>query len=190
MKKLLISFILLGVALGAYCQETEVGHKNIKFLMEAGVEYGGDELLDIFFTNGESQTIKAGQGGYLAVGGEFHFNKVENLFFRTTVGIKYTFTAADDANIGFSRIPITALAYWSIKDDFRVGAGVTSHQNVKLNGDGFFPDESFSSSIGPRVELGYKWIGLSYTAISYAAENEMNFSANSIGLSLSFTLPK
>jgi hypothetical protein len=35
-----------------------------KFLIEGCIEYGGDEILKVLFTNGEDQTMRAGQGGY------------------------------------------------------------------------------------------------------------------------------
>ncbi len=44
-------------------------------LYEAGLEYGGDELLTLQFTNGEEQVMLAGQGGYASIGGEFRLSQ-------------------------------------------------------------------------------------------------------------------
>lgn len=160
-----------------------------KFLVEGGIEFGGDIILQVFFTNGEDQTIRAGQGGYLAFGGEFQFPKVRPLMFRTSIGIKYTTTAADNANIRLTRFPIQLTPFWKINSDFRLGVGITSHLGPKLKGDGFIPDVAYTSSIGPRVEFGYKWIALTYTAINYEDEAGESFSASSIGASVSITFP-
>ncbi|TAE46394.1 MAG: hypothetical protein EAZ89_20165 [Bacteroidetes bacterium] len=160
-----------------------------KFLIEAGAEYGGDEILKVFFTNGGDQSVRAGQGGFLAAGGQIEFTRVKNLMIRTAIGIKYNTTAADDANIRLTRFPFTLMPYWRIRNDFRVGAGITTHIGPKLNGDGFFPDVTFTSNLGPRFEVGYKWVGITYTALAYKTSNGTSYGAGSLGASFSFTLP-
>ncbi len=190
MKKLLF-VLLLGLILTSVQVSAQQTEKPViaKFLIEGGIEYGGDEILKVFFTNGEDQTMRAGQGGYVAFGGEFQFSKVKGLMLRTTIGIKYNTTAADNANIRLTRYPIQLTPFWKINDDFRLGVGITSHLNPKLKGDGFVPDVAYTSTIGPRFEFGYKWIALTYTAISYEDETGESFSASSIGASVSFTFP-
>ena len=109
-------------------------------LYEAGLEYGGDELLTLQFTNGEEQVMLAGQGGYASIGGEFRLASVDYLALRATVGIKYNTTAADNANIAFTRIPVNIVPHFYFDEMIHVGVGVTAHQRVRLNGDGFTPD--------------------------------------------------
>lgn len=160
-----------------------------KFLIEGGIEYGGDEILQVFFTNGEDQTMRAGQGGYITVGGELQFSSVKQLMVRSSIGIKYNTTAADNANIRLTRFPVHLTPFWKINDDFRLGIGITTHLNPKLKGDNFIPDVAYTSTVGPRFEFGYKWIALTYTAISYEDGFSESFSASSIGASISFTFP-
>jgi hypothetical protein len=162
---------------------------SAKFLIEGGIEYGGDEILQIFFTNGEDQTMRAGQGGYIAVGGELQFSSVKQLMLRASIGIKYNTTAADNANIRLTRFPVHLTPFWKINGDFRLGVGITTHLNPNLKGDGFVPDVAFTSTMGPRFEFGYKWIALTYTAISYEDVSGESFSASSIGASISLTFP-
>jgi len=133
--------------------------------------------------------MRAGQGGYLALGGEFGFSKVKPLILRATVGIKYNTTAAENANIRLTRVPISLLPYLKIKDDFRIGIGVSTHQNVSFKGDGFVEDIDFLGSLGPRFEFGYKWFALTYTLIDYKSEMGEAISASSLGLSLSYVFP-
>jgi hypothetical protein len=160
-----------------------------KFLIEGGIEYGGDEILQVFFTNGEDQTMRAGQGGYIAVGGELQFSSVKQLMLRASMGIKYNTTAADNANIRLTRFPVHLTPFWKINDDFRLGIGLTTHMSPRLKGDGFIPDVTYTSTVAPRFEFGYKWIALTYTAISYKDKSGESFSASSIGASISFTFP-
>jgi hypothetical protein len=189
-KKLIIFTVFLAIAsqYPAFAQDTE---KNLipKFLLEVGLEYGGDRLLEVLFTNGNTQTMRAGQGGFIALGGQLEFGKAKNLMFRTTIGIKYNTTAADNANIRFTRIPINVLAYWKINQDFRLGAGISTHQSVRLNGDGFFPNVNLKSNLGTRFEFGYRWVALTYTAIRYRDNFGESLSGGSIGLAFSLAFP-
>ncbi len=187
--------IIFIVALGTFFTTSKVFAQQSdrpvtpKFLMEAGVEYGGDEILQVFFTNGEDQTMRAGQGGYIALGGQLEFGNIKQLMLRTSLGFKYNTTAADNANIRLTRFPIQLTPFWKINDDFRLGVGVTTHLNPKLKGDGFVPDVAFTSKVGPRFEFGYKWLAVTYTAIKYQDESDQSISANSFGASVSFTFP-
>lgn len=172
----------------AFAQKSEKA-LTAKFLVEAGVEYGGDEILQVFFTNGEDQTMRAGQGGTIAVGGEIQFKDVKHLMLRTSIGLKYNTTAADNANIRLTRFPFHFTPFYKINNDFRLGVGVTTHLSPNLKGDGFLQDIAYKSSVGPRSEFGYKWIALTYTAVKYKDETGESFSANSFGASVSFTFP-
>jgi hypothetical protein len=160
-----------------------------KFLVEGGVEYGGDEILKIIFTTGETQSMRAGQGGYLAAGGQFEFSQAKWLMLRASVGIKYNTTAAENANIRLTRVPLNLMPFWKINDDFQLGIGITAHQAVKLKGDGFVPDVDFSSRIAPRFEFGYRWFALTYSAVKYESDFNESYAASAIGFSASFTLP-
>jgi len=190
MKKILftIQISLLLISINTFSQKPE-NPLVAKFLIEGGAEFGGDEILKVSFTNGEDQSMKAGQGLYLSVGGQLEFSKVKNFMLRASIGIKYNTTAANNANIRLTRIPINLIPYWKIKNDFRFGIGITSHQSIKLKGDGFVSDVAFTSTIGPRIEFGYKWVALNYTSINYKADSIDEFSASSIGLAISFVFP-
>jgi hypothetical protein len=103
-----------------------------KFLIEGGIDYGGDEILQVFFTNGEDQTMRAGQGGFIAVGGQLEIANVKQLMLRATIGLKYNTTAAENANIRLTRLPVTLTPFWKINNDFRMGVGLTTHINPRI----------------------------------------------------------
>ena len=81
------------------------------------------------------------------------------------------------------------LSYFLKHDDFRLGIGISTHWNMKLKVDGFAPDIDFTSDMGVRVELGYKWVALTYTFINYKDEVNTVLAASSSGMSLSFDFP-
>lgn len=72
--------------------------------------------------------MRAGQGGYIALGGQFQMTKVKPLMLRAAIGLKYNTTAAENANIRFTRVPITLIPYWNINEDIRLGIGISSNQ--------------------------------------------------------------
>jgi hypothetical protein len=190
MKKvfLTLSFALLFCATQVFSQNVE---KPItaKFLIDAGFDWGGDEILQVFFTNGGDQTMRAGQGINLGFGGELQFANLKQFMLRSAISLKWTPTAADDANIMFLRFPVHLTPFWKINNDFRFGVGITTHLNPKLRGDGVFPDVSYTSTTNPRFEFGYKWVALTYTPMSYKDQQGETFSGNSVGVSFSGTFP-
>lgn len=191
---MIFSRILLLISLSFFCSNVISGQDNIKpisagLLMEFGAEWGGDELITVQFTNGNEQTMHAGQGIHLAAGTELTFPKLEDLLVRISFGLKWSPTAADDANIAFTRLPLTISPFWKIKDDFRVGVGATAHLSPKFHGDGFVNDINFSSSIGPRFEFGYKWIAVTYTLMNYESMLDM-VDGNSFGVILSYSFSR
>lgn len=157
-------------------------------LYEAGLEYGGDELLTLQFTNGEEQVMLAGQGGYASIGGEFRLANVDYLALRATVGIKYNTTAADNTNISFTRIPVNVVPHFYFDEMIHVGVGITAHQRVRLNGDGFTPDVAFTGSISPRFEIGYGGGALTYSLQDYSSQGEV-LSGSSFGISFTYVVP-
>ncbi|PPK88471.1 hypothetical protein CLV84_1439 [Neolewinella xylanilytica] len=161
---------------------------TVRMLLEGNLEYGGDDLVTVFFTNGEDQRMTAGQGGTLAVGGEYKPTGVP-LLLRATIGIKYNTEAADNANINFVRYPLNALGYVTFAKGFRAGAGLTTHLGARLKGDGFVDDVKFDTSLGTRFEFGWKWVAVTYTRLTYEAPFAGSFDGGSFGVSFSTTIP-
>jgi len=183
--KHLLSLLLATCTLSSLSAQETV---SAALLYEAGLEYGGDELLALQFTNGEEQVMLAGQGGYASIGGEFRLANVDYLALRATVGIKYNTTAADNANIAFTRIPVNVVPHFYFDEMIHVGVGITAHQRVRLNGDGFTPDVAFTGSISPRFEIGYGGCALTYSLQDYSSQGEV-LSGSSFGISFTYVVP-
>jgi len=181
-----IALGLLVFTIGALQAQEENVSQPFGFLIEGALEFGGDEIAEVFFQNGEDQSVNAGQGGSIAVGGQYALDK---LLIRGTVGWKYVTTQASDANIRLTRVPLNLSLNYLVTPDIRIGAGIQSQQSIKFKGDNIpgLPDIDFGSATGPRIEVAYKWIGISYTSMTYKSKDVAEeYKADSFGITLSY----
>lgn len=190
-KLTLISLLFFAPFCSLFSQDSIIIRKElpVRFLIKGALELGGDNVAEVFFTNGESQKVRAGQGGSIAIGAQVQFLKVERLLLHATVGYKYLTTAADNVHIRLTRVPIHLTANWKFSDNFRLGAGLAMHQAIRFKTDGLGEDYSFDAAKGPFFEFAYRGIGLSYTAMKYKDQNMNTYSANAIGLSFTLVVP-
>lgn len=156
---------------------------KVALVIEGGFEFGGDEIIELLFTNGDTQTLTAGQGGTIAIGGQFQPASIPRLSLAATVGYKFVTNASENASIGITRIPLELVGRWKLDGDWSLGAGVVRHAAVNVNGDGFVPDVSMDASTGATLELGWRWAALTWTTIEYTDPNGGVYDAGSIGVS-------
>lgn len=170
------SLLMLCCMPSAYAENDGLG-----FVFEADLEYGGDDLGTVDFTDGSSQDIKAGQGVTLALGG--HYRAHESPFsVRGTVGYKYVTTKADNSDIYVGRTVIELAGNYLWPNGWWIGGGITHHSSIKFDADGFGPDVKFDDATGPTLEAGWRWIALSYTKLDYKDEFGGEWDASSVGL--------
>jgi hypothetical protein len=154
------------------------GHLGV--VLEAAGEFGGDDLFQVYYRHGGSQTIKAGQG--VTVDGGIHFRPVSlPIDFAATVGYKFVRTAAYDTDLGVDRVVFKFTGTAPLGNHFWVTAGPVWHTGIKLNGDGFIPDVRFEDAVGGLAGIGWRWLGLTYTYIKYRAP-EGDFDASNVGI--------
>jgi hypothetical protein len=185
----LLFALLVGSSNLLFAQDSTKKTSPIRFLVTGGLELGGDEVAKVYFTNGNTQSVRAGQGGSIAVGAQLQLPSVEQFLLRATVGYKYVTTAADNVHIRLTRIPVVFTGNWMATKKLRFGAGLAMHNNIKFKADGLGDDIPFEGASGPTFEVGYSGIGLTYTAMNYKDKDKHSYSANAIGLSFSFTIP-
>jgi len=192
MRQFLISsiFFVSLASLSAVSAQSEASAIKAKFLVEGGIEYGGDDLFDATTISGAEETIKAGQGSSIGAGGQLEFRDLPYLMFRSTLSYKFVTASAGESKIRFTRIPLHVSAFYKVTDNFRLGVGAATRFSPKLKGDGALRDGSYSSPIVPRFELGFKWIAVTYTPFKYTADVDGQYSANCIGVFLSFGFPQ
>lgn len=188
-KLLFLTFaISLASQTASFAQETKKNY-NLRLLLNGALELGGDPVATVAFTNGNSQNVNAGQGISLGLGGELSLLRKEQLRLRASLGIKYVTTAAENAHIFLTRIPLILTANWMVNKDWRVGAGIVNHQAINFNAGGIGNNFSLRSPIGIQLEFAYKGIGISYTNLSYKDEFNFFYCANAIGLTFSGVIP-
>lgn len=185
-KNLLAAGLSLVVSGSAAAQDAPAAPapKGVSFdlLAEIGVEYGGDRVAKFEFTNGGTQTMRAGQGGTAAVGVRVRPRRGSPLGVRATAGIKYVTTAADNANITLTRIPLEVVGSYHVTKDVWAGAGYVHHARIRFDGDRFGPDIEFKSANGATVEVGWRWAALTYTALEYTGGGAPGLDASSLGV--------
>lgn len=162
---------------------------KVQALIGAALELGGESVAEIAFTNGDTQDMPAGQGGSVFAGLETSFAKVKNLRLRTTIGIKYLTTAADNAHIRLTRIPLQLSANWMLPENFRLGVGVVSHRAIRFRADGIGEDFDLKADAAPSFEIAWKGVGFSFIPMKYKAANGENFDATAFGLTFSGVIP-
>jgi hypothetical protein len=156
------------------------------FVIQGALEMGGESIGTVVFTDGSDQDVRAGQGGTVAVGGELRPAYASPVFLRGTVGYKYLTTAATNVNITLTRVPLELLAGYEFEGGFHAAAGVVHETSVAFDADGM-DHADFDPATGPRVELGWRWLSLTYTGLRYRAESGEEFDASSAGVNVRYT---
>jgi hypothetical protein len=159
------------------------GHFGV--VLEAAGEWGGDNLLDVIYRNGDTQHIKAGQG--FTFGGGIHYRPTAfPVDFAATVGYKFVRTSDYHTDLGVDRVVFKFTGTVPLGNHFWAEAGPVWHTSIKLNGDGYVPDVNFNDAVGGVVGFGWRWIGVSYTFIKYDGPFAGSVDANNAGITFAW----
>ncbi len=186
----LIFILLFSLFNKSFAQVAEKKTSPVRFLIVSALELGGDKIAEVFFTNGEKQGVRTGQGISVGIGGQLQIPGAPKFLLRSTIGFKYVTTAADNAHIRLTRIPIVVSGSYMATSKLRLGAGLSMHRSIRFNTDGVADDYKLQPANGPVFEIAYAGIGLMYTAMKYKDQANNSYSANAIGLSFSIVIPK
>lgn len=164
----------------------EYGTAGLNWFVEAGFEFGGDDVAKVIFTNGDDQDLEAGQGLFLAGGAHYRPAATSPWDFTASLGYKFATTAADNADIGIDRITLELFANYDLSNEWFVGVGLINHSGIELDGDGFFQDVEFDNATGIGFKIGWRYISLTYKDISYEVKNGggAEADASNIGLNV------
>jgi hypothetical protein len=188
LKSSLLLLLVITFTVSSHAQD-ENKYRPVRLLVSGAFEFGGDEVAKVLFTNGEDQSVKAGQGVTVMVGAQIELPKVEKFVLRASIGYKYVTTQADNVHIRLTRVPMQFTANFMATKKIRFGAGVVTHTNVKFNSGGLGGDMSFKSNVGPVFEIAYAGFGISFTALQYKDLNNKSYSANGFGFTFSGVIP-
>jgi hypothetical protein len=181
-----LTFLAAMSALGAQAAE-------IRPLIKAGFDVGGDTMVSVVFTNGDTEKVRANEGFYLGAGATI-LDEARNMEYHVTLAYKFALVDADNGDIEWSRIPLEALVFYRFPRA-RVGGGLTYHINPKLEGSGVVGglDIEFKNALG--LVLQADWLitrkialGGRFTFLEYDAEGAFTGSAKSNGVGLTFSI--
>ena len=182
----ILAFLATTGALGAQAAE-------IRPLIKAGFDVGGETLVTAVFTNGDRENVKANEGFYLG-GGAAILDEARNMEYHVTLAYKFAVINADNGDIEWTRIPLEALVFYRFPRA-RVGGGLTYHINPKVEGSGVVGglDIEFKNALG--VLLQADWLitrkialGGRFTFLEYDAEGAFTGSAKSNGVGITFSM--
>lgn len=166
------------------------GTVSTHFLMEMGLHYGGDEMVEVVYTNGDSSDTDGGEGVALSLGVSIDAPAVET---RLKAGWKYKGISASNGDIDWQRFPIDALVLYKV-DQWRFGGGLTYHLNPTFRGSGVASvlDVDFDNALGALAEIDFYvspqlYLGAVYTMIEYEPKGlDATVNADSIGVQAAF----
>lgn len=98
----------------------------------AGLDLGGDTLVEVTYDDGSDEKLKAGDGVHFAVGTDIDLGPASML--RATIGYKTRAIAAENGDIEFRRVPLELLGY-RFFNNHGIGGGITHHISGKLSCD-------------------------------------------------------
>jgi len=161
---------------------------EVRPVLVAGYDTGGDEIQGVTFTSGKNDSIRANEGFYLG-GGVSVLNDAGNIEFQGTLSVKYQGISADNGHITWIRYPLDALIFYRA-ERFRVGGGMTYVMHPQLEGSGVAssinttPDNTIGLLLQADYMLGKVGIGLRFTGLDYKM-NGSTLKASGAGLSFS-----
>jgi hypothetical protein len=165
---------------------------EIRPLLVAGLDFGGDKMLTVVFDDGDTQDIKANDGFYLG-GGLVVIDAERRMEYQFTAALKYALIDAENGEVEWTRFPIEALAFYRFAR-VRLGGGLTYHVSPRIETSGAVgnPDVKFKNALGvlqadwlitEKIALGGR-----YTVLEYHAKGDFSGSAKSNGFGISFSL--
>jgi opacity protein-like surface antigen len=173
---------LMALAPAARAEDSKRGG----WLTQLDLDFGGDDLARLSFTNGDSQNVKAGQGVAFGLGGWFRPADSTPFELQALLGYKVVFTAAENADIKVTRTTFQLNGIYRFTNDWYVGGGLAHHMGPKLDGDGFFENVDFDDATGFTAEFGWRWIGLHYTKMDYSSPGFEDVDASHVGVRFTY----
>jgi hypothetical protein len=170
-------------------------------LFTSAIEFGGDKIVDVTYSDGSTSTIEAGRGVLLGGGLLFDLSPGHPHSFegQATLAIKWTGTkAASNGEVDWYRFPIELLGFYHNEEkSFRVGAGLTYQVGNEVKGTQAVSGVAmkFDNATGYVIEADYflgqeknMVIGARYTGISYKAQTSdaVTINGNSFGVNFNY----
>lgn len=160
-------------------------------LFKAGIDFGGDTLVTVQFSNGERENIKANDGFFVG-GGISIVNADKTVEGELSLSYKFDDITASNGDVEWTRLPLDALVFYRF-EKVRLGGGLTYHLSPELEGSGVIGglNVKFKDSLGFLLQADYRAtdkiaFGVRYTMLDYQVEgSSAEISSNGVGLTFS-----
>ncbi|MGE5625037.1 MAG: hypothetical protein ACM3ZT_05765 [Bacillota bacterium] len=156
--------------------------------VDTGLDFGGDKLVTVAFTDGSTKSLNAGDGVFGDVGVLHNFGS-SGWGLKGTIGVKYNAISASNGTISFIRFPLDVLGIYTY-GNHHFGAGLTYVMSPKTNLDGFGPDTDYNNATGLVLQYQYWLFGLRYTNLKYHVSgicfSGCSFDGSSLGFFANF----
>jgi hypothetical protein len=161
------SFAVLSLA------QVAPGHAaEVRPMIKAGYDAGGDTLVVVVFSDGSRESIKANEGLFLG-GGISILNEARDIEAEISLTYKFQLITASNGDVTWSRLPLDALVFYRLPA-VRLGGGLTYHMGPELKGSGVVSslDVNFDDALGVILQADYRVsekisLGLRYTSLDY-----------------------
>lgn len=183
--------ILIGLLAAFAAQAASAA--DFRPLLKSGIDFGGDKMLTVVFTDGDTQEIRANDGFYLG-GGLAVIDGARNMEYHLTAAFKFAVIDAENGDVEWTRFPIEALAFYRLAR-VRLGGGLSYHVNPRVETSGAIgnPDVKFKNALGAVLQADWLItekiaLGGRYTILEYDAKGAFSGSAKSNGFGISFSI--
>ncbi|MBW8844985.1 MAG: hypothetical protein JF607_08450 [Burkholderiales bacterium] len=173
------------IALSATCHA-----EGLRPVLGASLTGGGKTLVQVQYTDGNTQKIRSGGFVQLFGGAEY---ETDVLAFQGTIGYHVDDTNAKNGSIKFSRWPVELIAFWKANPSVRLGVGVRKATGAKITSSGAASNlgsQSFDSKAGLILQGEYlfatNWSGLLRFVREDYSVGGQTVSGNHAGLGVSY----
>lgn len=171
------------------CAALRVQAAEIRPLIKAGADFGGDTIVTVTFDDGDTKKVRGNQGFYIG-GGAAIIDAGRNMEYHLTAALKFYFVDADNGDVEWTRVPLEALAFYRF-ERMRLGGGLTYHVNPRIEGSGFATplDIKFKNALGVVLQADWRateslGLGVRYTFLEYEAKGNFTGTARASGFGL------
>jgi hypothetical protein len=170
--------------------------RDFKFAFDFGITGGGDKLATVTFTDGSTDSIRA--GGLVQFGAGFLWQPSGGPFaLQSTFNYHVDDVNASNGSLRFARYPLEVLAFYTGVPRWRFGAGprFVFSPRLKVDVPGDNSTVTFKDTVGAVAEAGYQfgnymWLNLRVTGETYKLKSingtnvtsDSDVSGNSVGI--------
>lgn len=151
---------------------------DVDSVISVGYDPGGDKMIDVIFTNGDSASIRANEGVSVSAGAVFYHTGDLTWQTQATFGVKYMPVYAHNGRVDSISYPIELIGFYNT-NLIRFGAGVIYQINPHVDTGGVVStyQAQMDNAFGYIAQIGFRAkkrkgfsVDLRYTAIRYSGD--------------------